>query len=121
MKRDWELVRRILFRAEAAQDHSLSSSDLVDAQHDEPSVAAHLVLLDEAGLIHASVLSAERHGALTGVVERLTWDGHEFLETIRSDTVWSKTMDKIRKHGGAATLEIVKGVATAIVKGMLSD
>lgn len=118
MKRDWELIRRIMFRAEETPNRSLDSSDLVDAEHDERSVADHVQQLKDAGLVEASVLRSAQDGPVAAQVDRLTWHGHEFLEAIRNDTVWSKTKDAMRKRGGAVTLDIVQSVATAIAKGM---
>lgn len=72
-----------------------------------------ITLLAEAGLI---VANAHKQGAL---VQRLTWEGHDFLDAVRSDTVWNKTKEKVTKSVGSASLEVVKAVAEAITRASL--
>ena len=47
-------------------------------------------------------------------VSRLTYEGHEFLETIRPQSVWTKTV-AVLKGVGSFGLEIMKDVAHDIV------
>lgn len=48
----------------------------------------------------------------------MTWDGHEFLDKIREDTVWNKTKDLIKEKGLPMALEVVKNVATTMITVM---
>ncbi|MGY0700865.1 DUF2513 domain-containing protein [Bacillus subtilis] len=48
----------------------------------------------------------------------LTFEGHEFLETIRDDEVWDKTTDALKKVGGA-TIPIIYELATSFIKTKL--
>jgi hypothetical protein len=65
----------------------------------------------DAGLIDATFLpnSTDFH------VLRLTYEGHEFLDAARSDTVWNKAKDMVVKSTGALTLEGLKIALPAIV------
>ena len=54
-------------------------------------------------------------------VGRLTWDGHELLDKIKSDTVWNKTKDTIKKKGIPFVLDAVKEIATAITTAMIQS
>lgn len=112
MKRDLELVRLILMRAEEADDFTLRSSGFVAEGYDEKIVARHFQLLEEAGLVEANLLCAEAQGALEGQLERLTWAGHEFLDATRNETVWSRTKELVKAKGGGASFEVVKALAT---------
>ena len=49
---------------------------------------------------------------------RLTWEGHEFLDKIRSDTIWNKTKDVIAKHGLPMVIDVVKDIATSIISSV---
>jgi hypothetical protein len=112
VKRNLELVRLILIRGEAADDFTLRSSAFAAEGYDEKTVARHFQLLEEAGLVEANLLCVESRGALQGMVERLTWDGHEFLEATRNETVWSRTKELVKAKGGGASFEVVKALAT---------
>jgi len=46
--------------------------------------------------------------------DRLTWQGYDFLDAVRSDAVWSKTKSTIAATVGSASLEVVKAVAVSI-------
>jgi DNA-binding transcriptional ArsR family regulator len=112
MKRDLDLVRLILIRAEEAEDFTLRSSAFAAEGYDERTVARHFELLEEAGLIEVNLLRTETLGALKGQLERLTWDGHEFLDATRNETVWSRTKELVKAKGGGASFEVVKALAT---------
>ncbi len=40
----------------------------------------------------------------------LTWGGHDFLDAIRNDDVWSKTKSTVQEKVGSATFEVVKAL-----------
>ena len=46
----------------------------------------------------------------------LTWQGHEFLDTITNQTVWNRVMSKLQDKGGSASFEVVKALAIEISK-----
>jgi hypothetical protein len=52
-------------------------------------------------------------------IVRLTWEGHEFLDTIRSDTVWENTKKSFISHGVSMTFDLVKQVAIDITTSYL--
>lgn len=55
-------------------------------------------------------------------VNFITYNGHEFLEKIRPDTVWEKTISIAGKVGNFSLnmlAKISEGVATAIVKELI--
>ena len=51
-------------------------------------------------------------------VGALTWEGHEYLDKIRQDTVWNKTKDVITQKGLPMAVDVIKEVATAIISSM---
>lgn len=52
---------------------------------------------------------------------RLTSQGHDYLDAIRDQGIWAKTKDVVAKTGGSATLEIVKALATGLLKKQISE
>lgn len=53
-------------------------------------------------------------------VERMTWDGHEFLETVRDNQVWQKTKGYLKSVGGVG-IDVLKDVAKAVVKDQIKQ
>lgn len=41
-------------------------------------------------------------------IQRLSWDGHDFIEAIRSDTNWQKAKDFVSKAGKVVTMETIQ-------------
>ncbi|NMC56506.1 MAG: DUF2513 domain-containing protein [Eubacteriaceae bacterium] len=120
MQRDMELIRKILFAIEEKYvDTWLDSSELLIDGYDMKTIGYHCAILQDAGLI------AYYDGLYGGdeLVEfgvgRLTWNGHEFLDKIKNDTVWNKTKETISKKGVPFVLDAVKEIATAITATMI--
>lgn len=122
MKRDMDLVRRLMLAAEGqpAGEHFFAR-DIMQADDDGAVIAEHVHLLFDAGYLTGdpdrtiAILPHPGRVLITGI----TWRGHEFLDAVRDDTVWQKTKAKLTATGGSATLEIVTQVATSILKQML--
>ena len=129
MKLDLECVRDILLLIEAKRNYSIDESGCVETDpismreiwkalpdRDNADIAYSLELLDEAGFIDMSTLDAD--GAMVeAFISRLTFQGHEYLETIRPETVWKKTTSVLSKIG-SFSLDLVKDVASSILSDM---
>ena len=78
-------------------------------------------LLCEASFIREDVYSASRRGPFTDEfnIERLTNDGHDFLDSIRDDSIFAKVKEKLGIIGGAASLAAIKALADTLVKEVL--
>lgn len=117
MKRDMELVRKILFAIEEqCVDTAIYCLEIEGYSTEE--VAYHCKILYEAGLVsNYKAQYADGHIYIFGVGS-LTWDGCEFLDKIRSDTVWNKTKDVVKKKGLPLVLDVVKEVASSVISSM---
>ena len=114
MKRDMDLARRILIEIEAAPytgSPSYSISQITDFDLEE--VNYHIMLLEEIGLIKAKGLHS-RGGKSKWLIERLTFEGHEFLEAAKNETIWQKAKKLIQDKGGALTFEVAKAVLAQV-------
>lgn len=114
MVRDMDVVRSILLEVESIAPGEARGGVSSLAGCDELTFAGHIELLKEVGFVEAAVARANGVGAVAARVERLTWQGHDFLDAIRSDSVWSKTKSTIAATVGSASLEVVKAVAVSI-------
>jgi hypothetical protein len=79
---------------------------------DPVEISEHIRLLADAGFLIAEDVST--FGAFEWQTKGLTWEGHNFLDSIRNDTVWSRVKEAIAAKGGGAGLEIVKELAVQI-------
>lgn len=58
-------------------------------------------------------------GPINFTASRLTWTGHEFLDAIRSDTVWNKTKQTFSSKGLDMTFDLIKTVAAGVTTSLL--
>jgi hypothetical protein len=49
-------------------------------------------------------------------ISGLTWDGHEWIEMVRSQAVWNETKSSLLDKGGPLTFELTKAMASRIVR-----
>jgi hypothetical protein len=106
-----DLVRQILLKVEGAEEEELTQHPLAIEGHDLATVARHVEIMQDAGLVDANVMRADGVPPYAARVFRLTWAGHDFLEATRNDTIWAKTRQFIKDKGGGASFEIIKAVA----------
>lgn len=120
MKRDMELIRRILLTVEEKYvDIWLRNNEVQIDGCDMKIDGYHCAILHGAGLLYDYKGQYGNGQLLQFGVGRLTWDSHEFLNKIKSDTVWNKTKDTITAKGIPFVLDAVKEIATAVTTTMI--
>lgn len=101
MKRDIDLIRNILEVLEAQEpDFTCSITNVKELKPlRRPAgleeVTEHLALMFEAGL-----LVGLPPQPMAFVIYRISWKGHDFLDSTRNPTVWAKTKERALKAGG---------------------
>lgn len=106
MKRDMELVRQMLLATEAqAAGKPITSMEGVEYM----DFVQHVIWLQQAGLItgHAA-LGLNPPKSAHAFIQGLTWNGCEFVDAMRDDTLWAKAKAKFMRPGISFTLDIVK-------------
>ena len=114
MKRDFNMIRNILLRVEAA-DGRVSVRELADLG-ELRIVAAHVEWLAEAKLIkveHLILNSIE--AAFDALILRQTWQGCEFLDLARDEATWNAIIAKTVESGRAAPFEALQTLLTQAV------
>jgi hypothetical protein len=122
MKCDMDLIRDLLLHVESDPLFDgrrwVSPDTPADfdpsGNHSMEEINYHLDLLIEAGFLKGKP-GASFHAPL---INRLTWDGHEFLNDIRDQDIWSKTKKRLEGLQSVA-LGIVAEVAKAEIKKRL--
>lgn len=117
MKRDWEVVRKLLLALEQLGD-TASSVEHLDGVDDE-ATSYHIRLLIASGLATGECReSLDR--PLRCAAFALTWGGHEFLDNVRSQGVWNKVKATAREKGLSLSFDLIKTVAAEVIKGLLA-
>ena len=116
MKRDLDLIRRILFAVEARQETEAPFSVDVPGYSVE-QIGYHVQLLSSAGLLRAMDFSG--NGPMDWQAQSLTWAGHDWLDATRSDTVWHKVKATAKDKGVTLTFELVKQLAVTLTASAL--
>ena len=121
MRRDMDLIRLLLLRLEEQSlDDPLTPAVIPTADlrpneyYTAAETEAHLLMLYQAGFIdHGEAAASLYPGAW--VFRSLTWQGQDFLDTVREDEVWSQTKEAAKKVGGFS-VAIIAELAKAIIK-----
>lgn len=118
MKRNWDTIREILTMLEERDE----PVRLMDFPHERSAeISYNVEIMIEAGLVVGQISKTLGRGAKEFVLFRLTWDGHEFLDTIRSDTVWQKTKKSFVSNGLSMPFDLIKSVATDVTATLIKS
>lgn len=123
MKRDMDLIRELLLKLESypVRPSAIAilqpDDDRIAVEgHDAESIALHLDLIREAGLIDTGDFRSGRGISF----RRLSWEGYDFLDIIRDSEVWAKT-----KQGADAvkswSLETLKELGNGLIKKQIEE
>jgi hypothetical protein len=118
MKLDKDLVREILLAVETSDHDPRGWMNLDLAGHSLQELSYHVQLLDEAGFLEAQELGS--HDGYEWQPKRLTYEGHEFLDTIRDGEIWRLTKEGATK-ARVASVQVLFAVAKAVVKQKLAE
>ena len=112
MKRDMDLIRLILLEIESSECEIIEDFQLEG--YDIASVKYNGELLRQAGLI--TEFYEDSIGEL--VTGSLTWNGCDFLDKIRDNSVWKKTKDVIKEQGLPLIVDTIKTISSTISSSM---
>ena len=91
MKRDMDKVRGVMLALEAKNEPLLMTYDVpaLGGTESGQETVEYLLMLHSAGFLEKS-----QHNSF-----RLTWAGHDFLDTVRDPEIWRQTKDGAKKVG----------------------
>ena len=72
----------------------------------------HVRIMSDAGLIRAVQLVSTGEA----LVERLPWDGHEFLDSARDDARWEAAKKTVTDKTGALEFDVLKALLSQLVR-----
>jgi hypothetical protein len=123
MRRDMDLIRALVLKLEAmprkpgiVEELSAGEGEMIFEGYSSDEIDYHLNLIVEAGLLTT-------HGTMTSgsiLFDRLTWAGHDFVDSIRSPEVWAKTKKGAEAAGGF-TVDLLKDLAKGFIKKQIEE
>lgn len=119
MKRDMELVRKLLLYIEENCMHdALHSSQISVDGYSSDEIAYNIHVMVGGGLL--DVVDASAMGDRFGyyLIKGISWYGHEFLDSVRNEGVWSHTKEALRPVG-SASLGVIMSIATSVLNKQL--
>lgn len=119
MKRDLDFCRTILLRVGDAPSDKQADLDFPDRSEGE--LVAHIEWLEEGGLLDAEIMRNRLGQADGAIVQRLTWEGCDFLDASRDPSLWQKARTRFLSPGVSFTFEIVKAYLKREILGELPD
>jgi len=113
MTLDKDLIREILLALEADESDPRAPILLNVPGHAPEEIAYHVHLLAEAGFIKAIDFGSS--DGYDWQPQRLTYNGHEFLDTVRDPEVWRETKEAAKKIG-ASSVQLLWELGKGLVK-----
>lgn len=105
MDRDMEAIKKIII---VLKDSDKALVGVVDMPDDVFKFNA--MLLIEAGLADGAVKQSSRTSTavpLAVYLKRLTWDGFEFADLIKDETLWEKAKENVLKPAGSWSFSVL--------------
>ena len=82
----------------------------------QKEVSYHVMLLGQAGLIEAQDLCSIGDDGFEWRPKSLTWQGHEFLDAARNDTIWKKAVHRVSHIVGSVSFDVMKSLLIDVAK-----
>jgi hypothetical protein len=105
VRRDWDCIRAILLALEDKGEATRLMRSSAVPDFDAETVCYHMQLMIEAGLINGKCKDGT---TLYCVAKSMTWQGHELLDKIRSQTVWNRIKSLAREQSLPLSVEAIK-------------
>lgn len=124
MKRDLDLIRKILLAVEE-QQNLYAFNDVQELaqkiKNDNIEIVGyHVSLLQDCNYIEVEDIGCCGEEYDNYSIKRLTAFGCDYLDSVRDEAIWQKVKAKLIPIGGTAALELVKELAGKIILTQLS-
>jgi hypothetical protein len=118
MKRDMELVRKILLVMEAEPSGTGPMYPKIEG-YDPETVMHHIYIMGTGKLIECDPgVSANEGHVRKASARNIMWDGYEFLNAARDQDTWEQAKETVRGAGrdlSTVTIGVLQGILTAII------
>jgi hypothetical protein len=117
MKRDWECIRAILIALDEKGDTASALRPIEVDGFDRDSVSYNMRLLIDAALIKGDCIQP-MDSSVRCTASEMTWEGHELLDKMRSDTLWNKIKSAARERAIPLSFDVVKILGIEAIKSL---
>lgn len=115
MKRDMDLLRKIVLTIESAP-HGFAPDNLEIEGYESEEIAYHCYLLVQGGLAEGSKTTNFGSSSPAAIIHNLTWQGHEFADAAKNDSIWHKAKERIKEKADAVPVAVFTQLLISIVK-----
>lgn len=122
MELSHELERAMMISIEKSDKYDPSGDVLDDLRskgYEDPQIAYTAQKLYEGHLIEKSPSIDPTGFCSSFATGNLTYEGHQILDNIRDDSVWSKAKEMAKKAASSTSLSIIADVAGSYIKTKL--
>ncbi|MBD2364736.1 DUF2513 domain-containing protein [Anabaena minutissima FACHB-250] len=106
MKRDINLIRKIILNIESSQYGFVNNNFQIEGYTRE-QIAYHCYLLIQGGLAEGITTTSVQSSSPAAVIRNLTWEGHEFADAARNDSIWHQVSKVIKEKGESIAFPII--------------
>lgn len=115
----------MLLKREESNEYRVYDSDFED-KYDLLEVSYNTELLNDEGYIvcdSVQTMYFDENNRPTPlnlhIIYRLTSKGHDYLDSVRNDSIYSKTKQKIASLGTSLALPLIRNIAESLIKDQL--
>jgi hypothetical protein len=116
MKRDFELVRKLMLAVESRDDGFFTGNDIDIEGYNLSQINRHLQWLCEANLIDGKATMDGEGNIANVIMSKLSWEGCNFIENAQNESVWKKTMATVKEKGGSVSFAILTQLLVSYAK-----
>lgn len=89
-------------------------------QYTEEDIWYTVYNLKQVCFIEGRINDVGDHKMMFCDIENISWSGHQFLSTVRPDTIWEATKNKAKEIGGMS-IQGLSMIAMTIMQGLASN
>jgi len=113
MKRDMDLIRKILLEIES-HEHGDAPQNFSVEGYSKETVGYHVHLLGEAHLLEVTHSTVYGDRSPQAIPLNMTWDGHDFLDACRDENIWNRAKSEIGERVSSVSFGVLKQVLVKI-------
>jgi|SRR5688572_11845634 len=118
MKRDLDLVRKIVLAVEALPSNGTNDEIEIEGYTRE-EIGYHSYLIVDSGFAKGIDVTTMSDRSPMWMILHLTSAGHDFADASRDEATWTKATGLVKEKAGGVTIEIIKDVLVGVIKGTL--
>lgn len=119
MKRNLDLIREILLLCEEDTSGRIFCEDIESDAFSFEEISYHVSLLLDVDFIDAEEIPLMGNVFSSYIIHRITMQGHDYLDSVRDESIWHKTKERLGKLLSSASLPLISEVASTIIKSQL--